>query len=167
MRSTMKFKTENYRDKNDLPAFRVYSPYNPAFIKSAWECSGKFNKEAKAWEFPASRSSDVAFLLQESYSLSESPIPERISIEITFLENVKEIGANIEIAGYVIVKAGRDMPIANVGWDGEAGSYFDSEYQKDVCFIEDGAEIEINDVDINDFAAFKSDSRVSVRRINN
>lgn len=65
------------------------------------------------------------------------------------------------------MKAGRDMPIANVGWDGEAGSYFDSEYQKDVCFIEDGAEIEINDVDINDFAAFKSDSRVSVRRINN
>lgn len=165
----MKIRFENFVAKAGYPAIRIYSPYNESFIKGASKIQGRFNKIEKGWEFPAEEWKLINLLIQSAYGIGQEIIPERVRVEVTFLERIVS-NQDIYLLDSLIVSA-MDHELAkqmasNIGWlEGDLGSFYDKDENEFIAFIEDGAVISINDLDINDFSELQKDSRISAVRV--
>src|SRR5690606_18648972 len=128
----------------------VRSPYNAAFVEGARKLSGRFDRAACAWNFPASQRERVAALLREVYGTDGSaPIPT-VTLRVRLMDSLRyTYDASLELGGRRVARVfGRDggarLSDGVVVVEGSIGSGGSRKNPR--LTVADGTEIELLDV---------------------
>jgi hypothetical protein len=100
------------RIDTDGTILRVYSPYNPAFVRRAHRLGGKWNRDKSSWDFDARDIERVRKMCLEVYGVDDS-VPEVLyTLQAKAVENIEVSLQSIYFAGHQIARA----------WDRDSGA---------------------------------------------
>lgn len=97
---------------------RVYTPYNPDFVKAIKKIGGaKWDREKRCWAVPESAVDAAREIMKDVYGYNDSTQNETVKLKITAINELSELRSDVVLFGKVLSHAtGRDSG-ARIGDD--------------------------------------------------